>query len=127
MLELRCDIKALATVARFFRANNIPINSRGGLAREAVETFAAWLIESKKVQSINTAEEALSVLIGFGLVGKDQPIQIKADLLKQLADESEQQTDRSALKKAIEIAASLTEEDIERQFNSNPKNGGSDD
>ena len=80
-LELRCEIKDLATIARFLMGQGVILASRGGLAREAIHLLSNILVAQSKVPPVENTVEAIEILNNLNIGVLNRAGRMSASLL----------------------------------------------
>lgn len=89
VLSLRCDLRSMAELAKFFELTNQPHTQLAALARDALESLANMLRKQKPELAVATHAEALTELEKRGLYSLNSPTHQrgKAQLLEELSFE----------------------------------------
>lgn len=136
VLEIRIDLRTVATIATFFESkDNLP-SSKGRLLVRAITAFEEILVCNKLVERETSTAKALEILKGFGLIGWNRGGRNLRSLYNQLEVESileeveigkENQTSPTETFEAKEAKvhnaeevlrkmSSLGKEDVDKQF-----------
>jgi hypothetical protein len=67
VLLTRCDLRSIATIAKFYQSRGIELSSKSGLVSRCVEDFCDLLVNNGKVDRFLSTSEARDYLAGIGL------------------------------------------------------------